>query len=286
VRNSPAVLTAFKGEFDRLKYQVGNSAVTAPRFVADELERFERIGFRSYISKDIHSRVVHIQKSRPTADPQKLAALLSKAIEIDDQNTDAHQLLLRVAPAAVIDGYAVRAQQAVRQQLSVVDAPRPEQSVSPATTPPVPAPPSSVSTAPSVSSMSPVAPTTQQHTIPTPAHLKPQPISAVPGIAASGTTRRPPSTPRPAPTLPNRPSVSSVPSAGPSVTPTSKPAAIPVSSPTPAINTSISIPDSQRTAALYENLQLVFALDYSNSMESRGQGHNGYKLYSTGKSSR
>lgn len=44
-----------------------------------------------------------------------------------------------------------------------------------------------------------------------------------------------------------------------------------------------SVPKNEVKKYLFENLQLVFALDYSNSMENQGGHHSGYKLYSTGK---
>lgn len=280
VQNSPEVVALFKAEFERLKQHIGSPVTSITPFPAEELKRFERINFRGYLSKDVHSRVTYTQKIRPTADPQRLATLLTQAIKIDDRNEDARQLLQDVAPAAIIDSYAVRAQQAVRQQSSVT-APIPEplpgtEPTLPPLASPTPAPAAVASTS-SPTATPPAAPT--QQPIPKPA--APGPIPTVPATAPVS-QHRPASTPRPVAAAPTR-SIT-IPTTTSSVTaPIAKPIPLPPSLPQQPVNTSISIPDSKRTIAQYENLHLVFALDYSNSMESMGQGHGGYKLYSTGK---
>ncbi|RYE26275.1 MAG: hypothetical protein EOP45_04060 [Sphingobacteriaceae bacterium] len=118
VQNSPEVLASYLCEFERLKQLIGSPATSIIPFSAKELGRFERIGLREYLSKDIHSRVSYTRSTRPTADPQRLAALLNQAIEIDESNEAARQLLQDVAPDAVSDNYAVRAQDIVRQQVA------------------------------------------------------------------------------------------------------------------------------------------------------------------------
>ena len=274
VQNSPEVVASFLDEFERLKQQIGNPATTITPFPAEALGRFERIGFRGYLSKDLHSRVSYTRKTRPTADPQRLAALLNQAIEIDENNEDARRLLIDVAPAAVIDDYAVRAQEAVRQQVAAT------------VTPPVSQPsPESASASPTLPTPTPVP----DKSLPVPLAVAPATTSAqlpvseptiqrtLPAIQVSAPTNHPRPAATPHPVVPARPAV---PTSTPSV---SRPVVPAVTPSQPPINTSISIPDTRLTSALYENLHLVFALDYSNSMEGQGQGHSGYKLYSTGK---
>ncbi|TGE21856.1 hypothetical protein E5K00_16455 [Hymenobacter aquaticus] len=281
VQDCSTTLASFKAEFERIKQHLGSPVTSITPFPAEEMGRFERINFREYLSKDIESRVTHTRKTRPTADPQRLVAMLNQAIEIDDRNEDARQLLKDVAPAAVIDSYAIRTQQAVRKQLTVT----PQQEQLAATEPAVSKPtlPTSTpaETLPLSSSVAlmPASKPIQQP--PTPKPTPPQPTLVTPATITVGASL-PTSTSKPAASMPARPVTSPL-STTSVITAANKPA-VPLSSPPrQSVNTSISIPDTQRTTAFYKNLPLVFALDYSRSMESGVQGHEGYKLYSTGK---
>lgn len=264
VQNSPEVIASYLCEFERLKQLIGSPATSITPFSAKELGRFERIGLREYLSKDIHSRVSYTRSTRPTADPQRLAALLNQAIEIDESNEAAWQLLQDVAPDAVSDNYAIRAQDIVRQQVAdtaMPPPPRPELA-SPAPAPPPPAPADESSSKPAAASTT----TPTQPSVSKPA--APLPLPTVPAPAAAGLPRPAlsPSTQLATPTL---------------VLNTSEPIPSATAPSQLSINTSGSIPDTRLTSALYGNLQVVFALDYSNSMESYQGG--GYKLYSSGK---
>lgn len=262
VSNSHEVLVDFIAEFERLKQQIGSPVVTVPRFAADEIDRFESSSSRSYLSKDIHSRVAYTRKSRPLVDSQRLAKLLKKAIELDDQNTEAQQLL----PHITTDTYAVRAQQAVGQHSAALGSTQLEQVVSP--------PAGSLLPALSPPPARPVAPSDPATPLAVPAPTAPLPANSPPptsqSAATTGTSGRSAAIPLPAAT--------SGLGIGAAVAASTKPDTAPAKV-TPSL--SASTPDARRTAGRYENLQIVFALDYSNSMESHNGG--GYKLYSTGK---
>lgn len=271
IKEDADCINSFKAEFVRLRDQLGEPVQTITPFQAAEITRFERLGFREYLSKDIESRVTYTKKHKPKADIQTLARWLDKAVEIDELNTTARKLQHDLAPKVTLEKGVIQAQRTVEEVLATVPT-----SNNAASTP-VPYPPVA-DQAPAVNNVAPTSP-------PVPATA---PATVQPPTATSTSKPVSPALPAAAPrsTVSNQPArpISPVASSNSntvgtaSATPTR-----PVATPT-VVDTGLSIPESQSKAPLFPNLQLVFALDYSNSMEANGgQGTGGYMLYSTGK---
>lgn len=268
IKDDTSCLEAFKAEFLRLKERIGERMTELKPFPATSLARFERMGFREYLSKDIESRVsyAYYQEDRPKPDVQILAQWLDKAVEIDEQNTTAQQLQQSLAPAVKLKQRVMQSQHTIQQVLAA-------------------APANKTTTPDSVSTNLTQAPVVNKVVLTPPDKIKSAPVTVSPPIVANEVkpvsapphaTTRPKALPQAV--EPKLPFVNPRPSISTPLYASSRVAATSV-----IVDTKASIPESQ-DSYLFENLQLVFALDYSNSMEAHGnQGKGGYKLYSTGK---
>jgi hypothetical protein len=276
IQHSPSTITEFKAAFMELKQRLGPPTQVFEHFDQSALLGFERVNFRQYLSKDIQSRVSYTQASRPTSDVQWLATLMDKAVEIDNENNEAKQLRQSLTASAALEKHTIQSQQVVQQILDKVTVTEPtpapiQNEVSPNV--------STDTTKPIASQQAPA----QAQSTPQPSVTKEQLViaSSLPQTSSNSiSSSNQPQPPRPQAALAKSPVVSSAPIAkvATSLTPlkSSSPpviTSIPTTSSTPAalpisIDTSYSIPDTQRTQALFDNLQLVLAIDYSGSMEA------------------
>lgn len=278
VQNSPEIAASFKDEFERLKQRIGSPVTSITPFSAEELGRFERIGFKEYLSKEIYSGVSYIREAQRTLPPQsrtsssELAARLKRADDIDPGNEDVQQLLQEIKRAEEIENYAIKAQETDRQQTAgaaspPVSLPDPELEIT--SSAPVPQMPALKR------DESPPAPVVVKANVPPTQHPTPKPAAAKvpttnPAPAASHSSLA--ATSQYAPAASNR-AVISTPGleASKYVTPALSP-------PKPAIDITDSMSNTKLTSAHYDNLHVVLALDYSTSMNQKG-----YQLYSTGR---
>jgi len=268
IKNCETVVSDFRNEFNLLKNKIGKPVQTIVPFEQADLQRFERMGFREYISKDIELKVSYVKAHKQNADVQKLAELIEKAVEFDSQNEEAKRLQISLVPEVTLDRHITQVQQTVQQVMAPV-ASTPEVSKS-ALVQPIEGVHSNITVSPSAA---------PQPTLPS----SPQPavLIATPAPSA-GKTEAAVKTPVSVPSHPTAPLVTKT---SAPITP-AKPTAGVVSTHTPnsanlptvVADTKFSIQESQVKPAMFQNLQLVFALDYSGSM-----GDGGYNLYASGK---
>jgi hypothetical protein len=269
IKDDAACIDAFKVEFARLKTRLGAPVQVVTRFPATELPRFERLGFREYLSKDIESRVTYVRAHKPNADVQALAQWLDKAVEIDEQNTTAKDLQKLLAPAVTLERRVIQSQRTVQSVLATIPAEN--------TTAALSLVPSDIAQSSATKKgVQASPPVTVAATVPAPATMAtsvPKQVSPATPAVTESQALSPPSTAKPTPTA----AVPRISTGAPSTTPGR--AVTPV-----VVDTKASIPERQKKRHSFDNVQLVFALDYSNSMEANaGNGRPGYKLYSTNK---
>lgn len=284
IKQDSHTVSEFKAAFEGIKQRLGQPAKAFTRLDANALPRFERVAFREYLSKDIQSRVAY-NTAHKNPDMQLMAKLMDKAVEIDNQNSEAQQLQKSTNQRAAVDEHIIQTQQIVNEVLdkSVLtdlnsvthQVPKPSMSTevngapvsdeSPQILPLVKdEPKASVSvTTPKTADL----PSDKVQASPAQPPRPPVSTSVPNGNAGQNVAS---SAPKPAGSSTTEPRSTSPAAVGPTPLNTS-------TLPLNQQNGSISIPETRRKEAYYENLQVILAIDYSGSMEST------HKLYSSGK---
>lgn len=263
-KGKPNLMKEFKDEFKKLKSKLGNPIDKIVPFDSSQIVRFERTAFREYFSTDLTIRAETVRKTNIT----RANELTNTAIDINAENTEAKNFQKEIQPEVQLQQRTIQVQNIVADKTVTIIEKLKEvnetqnffENIEKKDNLPVNEFTQishdgsiDIDTKPVVNIQS----TPKQEIKTTQKEVNQEPIKQV-----------------------STPQIQSTPKV---LTNYVNPTPIQVQKTAPTIIENYSIPKSEVKKYLYENLQLVFALDYSGSMENQGGHHNGYKLYSTGK---
>jgi hypothetical protein len=264
-KGKPNLIKEFKTEFAKLKHKLGNPIHKVVPFDSSQIARFERTAFRQYFSTDLTLRAETVRKTNIS----RANELASTAINIDIENTEAKNFQKEIQPEVELQQRTIQVQNIVADKAGAnleqseevcetqnfikdseveqgdfteIEFTQISQDES-----------KEINTKPAINTQQ-ASQQEVQKVIATQKEVKQTPIRQVstPQIQHSPNT-----------------TTNYV-----KTTPIQDQKAAPVVE-------NYSIPKSEEKKHLYENLQLVIALDYSNSMEKHDAG--GHLLYSSGK---
>lgn len=269
-KGKPELIKQFNGEFNRLKGKLGAEIKIIKPFENSDITRFERIAFREYLSTDLELKAKAIRKTNIIYSSK----LVSKAFELNTENKTAEQFQKEISAKVELKEDTIKSQISVSEIVKQIRSEVIEQ----------------------VEEDNRIVLDYNNdqiiHKIEEPKlnTLETDSLNEKKSIPTIIKTEIPIAIPK------YEPIVNII--QGKIAQPTIKPATQTFSNGTPPvvrqsqpmqqqkqmpiiIPPSASIPKLEDDKYLYENLQLVFALDYSNSMEIYAEG--GHKLYSSGK---
>lgn len=266
-KGKPNLMREFKTEFKKLKSKLGNSIDKVVPFDNSQIVRFERTAFRQYFSTDLTLRAETIRKTNIS----RANELANTAINIDTENTEAKSFQKEIQSEVQLQQRTIQVQNIVADKTETIidqveevsktqnffenieeekDNIHENQLVQTSQDKNV-----EIDTKPAVN----IEQTPKQQIQKVDAVQKQVKQEPIKQVVTPQNQNTPKVTTNYVNTTPIQVQKTSV------------------------VVPNYSIPQSEVKKYIFENLQLVFALDYSNSMENQGGHHSGYKLYSTGK---
>ncbi|QMU31363.1 VWA domain-containing protein [Adhaeribacter radiodurans] len=270
------LVKAFLGEFDKLKSKLGEVQIPIVPFDASQIHRFERMAYRNYLSKDVEFKAREVKNSNVIYSDE----LISQALKLYPENTGAENYKLQIAPEVALDHSIIEVQKIVAENLitettEIISKEIKEQDTN--------------NKSEIIKNISEEVPVEKVASInDSEANLQSNKSSLIsekniseskvssPLLTVNETSKKTHASPiiisnnKPTNVVGVPPNFTQHNSARIELPKTLSPI------------TSFAIPSSAAQGYMFENLQLVFALDYSNSMENYGK-NEGYKLYSSGK---
>lgn len=264
-KGKPNLIKEFKSEFKKLKSKLGNPIDKVVPFDSSQIVRFERTAFRQYFSTDLTLRAATVRNTNIS----RANELANTAINIDTENTEAKSFQKEIQPEVELQQRTIQVQNIIADKTEIITEQR-EVSETPNFFEHIEEEKNNIpeneftQTSPGSN--------TEIHTKPV-VNIQETPKQEIQKVAT--VQKEVNQEPIKQAVTPQTQNISNV-------TPSYPPPSIRIQKTTPVVE-NYSVPKSEAKKYLYENLQLVFALDYSNSMENQGGHHSGYKLYSTGK---
>jgi hypothetical protein len=115
-KGKPNLVKEFKTEFKKLKSKLGNPIVKVVPFDSSQIERFERTAFRQYFSTDLTLRAETIRKTNIT----RANELTNTAINIDKENTEAKSFQKEIQPEVLLQQRTIQVQNIVADKTETI----------------------------------------------------------------------------------------------------------------------------------------------------------------------
>lgn len=267
-KGKPNFMKEFKAEFKKLKSKLGNPIDKIVPFDNSEIVRFERTAFRQYFSTDLTLRAETVRETNIS----RANELANTAINIDTENTEAKNFQKEIQPEVQLQQRTIQVQNIVADKTETTTDQVEEES----------------ETQNFFENIEEEKDNIPENQLVQTSQVKNVEIDTKPIVNIEQTPKQQiqkidtvqkqvkhePTKQIVTPQNQNTPKVKTN---YVNTTP------IQEQKTTSVIVENYSVPKSEVKKYLFENLQLVLALDYSNSMENQGGHHSGYKLYSTGK---